>query len=261
MGRKVAGLARIEEAIVAHEPIAATLRLCILLGGQSGSTELREWASRELSGYHGVDDLPAYRKVVAPLVIDGVQGMTLITGQQISPSALPDFTHGLISNEVPMAQGIGEIESLIESESDDDSSMVRLMPPGADDLVRYMNSERDEFSQITRLYWSVSKVALEGIVDRVRTQLTELVAEMRAGTPAGADMPTAAIADQALNVVVKGLGQRVTVVHGDGSMIDASQHAEDPGPFLKTRRFWGFAAGVATFIGTGLAIGIWQGWV
>jgi hypothetical protein len=34
-------------------PVAAALRKVILLGGRVGSTELRDWASRELKGYVG----------------------------------------------------------------------------------------------------------------------------------------------------------------------------------------------------------------
>jgi hypothetical protein len=256
---KEGGLADIERAIADGEPMANTLRRCILLGGRSGSAALREWASQELNGYPGAE-LPAYRTLVAPLLIDGVQGMTKITGQQISPTVLPDFAQEHLSNDLPMPQGIGEIEAMIRSNPEAES--VRLMPPLADDVVRLWNHERnDEFSQITRLYWDVSKVALEGLVERVRTKLTELVAEMRAGTPAGSDVPTEAIANQAVSVVVRGVGNRVNLVHGDGSSIDASQHGETPGFWTATRKVWGVLIGLATLIGTGLAVATWQQWI
>ena len=48
------------------------LRLCMQLGGETGSEPLREWASLELLGYQGQEKLPDYRKVYAPLQIDGV---------------------------------------------------------------------------------------------------------------------------------------------------------------------------------------------
>jgi AbiTii len=41
-------------------PLADTLRKLIALGGQAGSVQLREWASRELRGYQGSDvELPS----------------------------------------------------------------------------------------------------------------------------------------------------------------------------------------------------------
>jgi hypothetical protein len=36
----------------------ADLRKCIVLGGRSGSVELRDWASRQLRGYGPDDELP-----------------------------------------------------------------------------------------------------------------------------------------------------------------------------------------------------------
>jgi hypothetical protein len=54
--------------------LADTLRKCVALGGQTRSTELRDWASRELNGYKPQDELPEWRKVTAPLQIDGIKG-------------------------------------------------------------------------------------------------------------------------------------------------------------------------------------------
>lgn len=66
--------------------LAATLRKVIALGGNVGSTKLREWATRELQGYASVSDeeIPDYRKVPAVIMIDGSTINGRITGQQIS---------------------------------------------------------------------------------------------------------------------------------------------------------------------------------
>jgi hypothetical protein len=55
-------------------PIATALRKCVVLGGRSGSEELRDWATRGLQGYYGQDDLPEYRVITAPLTVDGFAG-------------------------------------------------------------------------------------------------------------------------------------------------------------------------------------------
>jgi AbiTii-like protein len=47
------------------------LQKCILLGGQVGSERLRDWARHELKGYDGLDQVPEYRRISAPLCIDG----------------------------------------------------------------------------------------------------------------------------------------------------------------------------------------------
>src|SRR3954453_8942328 len=93
-------------ALDAAIPLADTLRKCVILGGKSGSTKLRDWASRELQGYQN-DDLPSYRKVSAPLKIDGINPGAQITGQQISPHALPDPADKLIKEEVELRFGVG----------------------------------------------------------------------------------------------------------------------------------------------------------
>lgn len=58
-------------ALDSKTPIGELLRKVIALGGQSGSEELRDWATRELRGYGPGDELPEYRKVAAPLHVDG----------------------------------------------------------------------------------------------------------------------------------------------------------------------------------------------
>jgi AbiTii len=79
------------DALDGKASLAAALRKCIALGGESRSEELRDWATRELKGYPGVDDLPEYRKIVALLRLDGISGNYKITGEELPPMALPDF--------------------------------------------------------------------------------------------------------------------------------------------------------------------------
>ena len=89
-------LDQIEADIASDAPLGQVLRKCVLLGGRAGSADLREWASRELKGYDGVDlgTVPTYRKVSAVIQADAVVGNYHVRGQQISPMQLPDFTRG-----------------------------------------------------------------------------------------------------------------------------------------------------------------------
>lgn len=97
--------------------------MCLALGGRAGSTELRSWAQQELQGYAGDASLPDYRRVPAPLRIDGVQGNqmmgdAIIRGQRISPRDLPDPMADHLDEEVELRQPIGEIEQLADAGSE-----------------------------------------------------------------------------------------------------------------------------------------------
>jgi hypothetical protein len=53
-------------------PLAATLRKCIALGAQTRNADLRDWASHELYGYREDNEVPEYRIIHVPLMIDAV---------------------------------------------------------------------------------------------------------------------------------------------------------------------------------------------
>lgn len=74
-----------------------------------------------------------------------------------------------------------------------------------------MNAQLEQNSRVERVYWSISPIVASGVLDAVRTNLVELVAEMRAGTPFGVVLPSREGADHAVQVVVKGDGNRVVV--------------------------------------------------
>jgi hypothetical protein len=184
------------------------------IGGQAGSKELRDWAGLELRGYYQTDvPLPMYRKAAATTRIDGAAFRSMITGQLISPSALPDPVNKHIDESVPLNGGVAEIEAMIESAKKQDGA-VKLSLPMGQDVVRLMNHEmqqRGQSDQVTAVYWSVSHVTLESVIDQIRTRLVELVAEMRAEMPDETDVPSAAVADNAVNLIVHGKKAKFTV--------------------------------------------------
>jgi len=75
MAKKRTLLEQIEQDVLTSQPLADTLRKCVVLGGKAGSVELREWATRELRGYDAKDDAPDYRTVGAPILADVVTGV------------------------------------------------------------------------------------------------------------------------------------------------------------------------------------------
>lgn len=236
--------------------LATTLRKCVALGGQAKSAELRSWASRELNGYEtGSDNLPEWRIVGAILLIDGQNIRAIIKGQQVSPMILPDFARDVIKEECPLRMGVAALEAMLSGKDE----FVHLGPPGASDLVIYMNHQsNDQFEHITRLYWSVSKAAIRAVLDRIRTTLVELVAEMRAGMPENVNIPNAELASQAVNVAVHGKKNRVTVTtaqsSADGSNEAISPAESEPQRWKRWAKIGGFVVGLATVIAMLIAL-------
>lgn len=244
-------------------PLAGTLRKLVALGGQVRSTELREWASVELRGYvdSGIE-LPDYRKPGAVLQVDAISGRYRLSGQQISPRMLPDVIRDDVGEEVPLGQPVGELEAM-RARAEADGGHIKLTLPLSQDVASLINQEvGDPYQHITALYWSVSAVALAGVLDRVRTTLTELLAEMRAGMPTDGGVPTAALADQAVSVVVHGRGARINVTsaqaEGEGSHhVQASMASDSKHGW---RRIGAFCVGAATILAALMAFAQWQGW-
>jgi AbiTii-like protein len=263
--RSVAGrdrtlIAQIEkDALGDSVPLASALRKCVVLGGKSGSEELRDWATRELNGYPDLKDLPEYRKVAAPLRLDGIAGNYKVTGEELPPMALPDFARETISNEVPLNGGVAELDELSRMPE------VKLSPPGASDLALYMNSQSGSaVRHINSIYWQVSPAAVRGVLDQIRTALTRLVAELLANMATAEEIPSAEAANQAVQVIVTGKRSqvRVTTAQADSpgavAIADAReenvQNPPESGFWTGWRKIGAFIVGLATIAGAAVAI-------
>jgi hypothetical protein len=137
-------------ALDQNTPIGDLLRKVIALGGQAGSAELRDWATRELRGYGMDDELPPYRILSAPLQIDWRNMRGWVRGETISPLELPDFARDVITDEIKLGYGIAQIEELARRCKPGET--VKLAPPGSQDLVALMNAKRQGNGQIDRLW-------------------------------------------------------------------------------------------------------------
>jgi hypothetical protein len=205
------------DALDERVSLATALRKCIVLGRNSGSEQLRDWATRELQGYHGRDDLPDYRIIGAPLRVDGIAGNYQVRGQPFAPSGLPEFARAHVSEQVELRDGVGSIEALGRQVD------IKLQPAMASDLVRIMNAESDNpYQHIASIYWNVSPTAIQGALDQIRTALAHLVAELRANMPADEDVPSAETANQAVSVVVTGERSSVNVTTAQASGLEAT---------------------------------------
>lgn len=247
-------LDEIEDGAIKGKALARTLRQVLALGGRAGSADLRDWAAKELKGYSADDDLPEYRHFMAPLCIDGATSRGLVRAQRISPRELPSFARDAIAESLDLRFGVGEIEALIRSTEAQGEPAVMLAPPGAGELVLLWNHERqDPTQQVMAVYWNVPLASLHAVLDQVRTLLTELVAELRAGTPGSQRLPTPEATQQAVSVVLLGKNPRVQLVHQvSGGDSNALAPGSDPEPrwWSAGRAAWAGALGVATLAGT-----------
>ena len=245
-------LEQIEHDVLTSQPLADTLRKCVVLGGKAGSIELREWATRELRGYDSKDDAPDYRTVGAVILADGVTGNAIVKRQQIAASSIPKFAQGEISDHYTFVEGIGTLEAAAASADRSEKGFVYLSLPMASEIGSQMDEiSGNRFQRITALYWSISGVAIHGVLDQVRTTLAELVAEMRAGTPSSSALPTAGAVDQAVNVAVHGERAQVTVQasqasEGSSANLSVDDDRDDSPFWTKSLRVVAFVAGLVS---------------
>ena len=220
-------LDKIESEALGGDAVKA-LRLCISLGRHSDSAELRAWATRELHGYEGNDELPSYRRIQAPLCVDTISLTGIAKGLTISPLQLPEFAREDITEELDLPHSIAELVDMARV-AESEGEPIRLGPLGAAEVVLYMNQGGEYGPHIERLYWRVAPTTIRGVVERVRTDIVELVGEMRSGMYEGQDLPSPDVAHQAFKVVVEGTGNRVVLKNvrqeaGGGSPDESAGH-------------------------------------
>jgi len=209
-------LDRIErEATKPDCDVASVLRMCIVLGSQSGSKDLRAWASRELKGYEPTDSFPEYRTISAVLAIDGFTATHRIQGEQITRFSLPEPARSQIEEVVELRGPIAELIDVVARSRAAGEDDVKFGIPGGPELAALMNADLQQRGVMTRrierVYKKSSITAVVGVVDSVLTNLVELVAEIRAGLAPGESQPDKELADRAFNIVISGEGARIEI--------------------------------------------------
>ena len=252
------------EALKSQPDLPGLLRKCIALGGRSGSTSLRDWATKELKGYTDGNELPDYRVIPASLVMDGVTMTAHVRGQAISPAALPDIARDKIKEEVRLFGPIAELTDAIQSARNKGEDLVDFGIPGGAALTaltnHHLQSKGISHQSIDRMYLRTSVTSIVGVVDTIQTNLVELMAELRAGMSGGTALPDSELANRAVSVVIHGDKNRVTlsqaVAQGEGSV--SASAGESKESRLRTGMFW--AGGIATVAAAVIALLVWHPW-
>ena len=256
-------LAQIERDVLSTVAVADILRKCLVLGGRSGSQGLREWATHELKGYPEGVGLPEYRRIGAPILANATTGTAILTRYRLGAGALPEFVREEIDEIFEMRRGVGEIQAYIAGARD---GSVNLSIPMAAEIARIIDSQSSNPRQhIDSIYWSVSASALEGVLDHVRTILTEFVAELH---PTALDdvVPSASATDNAINIAVNGkrasiLVSNVNAKSGGSAEATIAPVSNQSSWWTRTRVVGAGIAGFASILGLGLAIAQMASWL
>lgn len=223
----------LEADLVSGRPLADVLRKVVILAGQVGSVELRDWATWELRGYSGIDasDLPPYRQILAPILLDGISRGGMVQRQPLPYAALPDFVRESMAEELPVRQGVAELEAWSRQ-----SEGIKLGLPGWEIIAELMTSESgDPHQRILAIYWSMEPVVAVGILDDIRTQVTARLTELVPATSSPG--PDDSMAEE----------KDVAVVVADNSQVA-------PTRWQRWRVVGAVIVGVATVIGSVAAV-------
>jgi AbiTii len=158
-------------------------------------------------------------------------------------------------DELPLTFGAGKIEALIR-QAEERGGSIELGPAAAAELALMMTHEVGRY-QVERVYWSAGTGGLCGVIDAIRTTLTELAAEIRAGMTGEDVTPSPEIVGQAVQFAVYGKGNRIMVAAAGpgGTAITASGSGEpEESRFWTWRRAGAIIAGLATIAGAVAAI-------
>lgn len=253
-------------ALDSRTDLAELLRKCVALGGQASSARLREWATTELKGYDE-GEVPPYRMVSCLLYLDGATIRMHVTGQQVPHGMLPDEIHDRLNEPFPIRASVAEIADIVES-CRRSGNPIKLAPPRAQDLTALINHRLADAERrnspfplpgvgpsqvIERAYWMVGVATFAGILDKIRTVLVELTAEMQAASPDG-PVPSQQVAEQALDIAVYGKVKRMVVnqVAPHGNAVAAAGGTAAFGgaePETRSRRVMWWIVGVFTVAG------------
>ncbi|WP_146067427.1 hypothetical protein [Arthrobacter sp. SX1312] len=247
-------LEEIEDDLLAGKPLADLLRKTILFGGRTDSTELRDWAARELKGFIGTsqEHMPRHRLIQAPLLMDSINARAQATHQPLPIRLLPEFARE-ITQEFPVRQGIGELEAWAQRGGE-----IRISVPGGDVIGAELARRSDDRTlQIYAVYWSIDPLTIAGLLDQVRTSLTELIGELRTVTLSG-NSPSSEQVSQALTFVINGANHRLSVTTSQtsegGSTTITSGNAEEQGWWNRSRRIGATLAGAASIVSAVVAV-------
>jgi hypothetical protein len=167
-------LDRIEDGATGQKmSVPELLRLCMRLGASLQTDELVKWAKYELNGYSSRDELPDYRQSESQ-VLGHFSGPF---GRELRNAPIPRMNvnkdhHWLFTNY--MTEPVAELELLAGG---DPSSALQAQWPA--DAIALYQEKFYEHMVLTSAWRVMSKAAIAGILDTIRTRVLEFVLQTR----------------------------------------------------------------------------------
>lgn len=160
------------------EPLAGLLRKCLVLGAETRSESLRQWARYELNGYDDSAELPSYRILPSPVImVDYISGNAYGTNHAYDRLQLPAKAQKYVSETLSWCQPIDELEKFAAQKN------LSFTGTGLAAAQSIWNKELGWAQQITGMRFSVAGSAIAGMLGQIRTQLVDIVADLTADTP------------------------------------------------------------------------------
>ncbi|TFC15213.1 hypothetical protein E3O19_08775 [Cryobacterium algoritolerans] len=167
-----------EQVLDESQPLAGLLRKCLMLGAETGSSALRNWARYELNGYGDDVDVPSYRRLSSPAIrMDTISGNMHVKGQTIHRLQLPVKAQEVVSEWIYLRQPIEELETLTGEKS------LSFTNAGLAYAQTIWNGQLEMFQQIMNMYFDLPSSAIVGVLGQIRTQLVDVIADLMADTP------------------------------------------------------------------------------
>lgn len=167
-----------EHILDESEPLAGLLRKCLLLGAETGSDSLRQWARFELSGYDETVEVPGYRRLPTPVIkVNSISGNTWVRGQTFNRLQLPPKAQEAISETFTLHQPVEELQRLSAS------STLSFTNTALAYAQAVWNAELGPFQQVVDMSYVVPGSMIAGVLGQVRTQLVDLIADLTADAP------------------------------------------------------------------------------
>lgn len=212
-----------DQIIDESQPLAGLLRKCLLLGAQTGSESLRQWARFELNGYDDDVEPPAYRVLpTPPISVDSTSGPSWVRGQMFDRLQLPPEARVGVSEAMPFRQPIEELEALAKEKT------LTFTSTGLAYAQTVWNSQLGPFQQVVGMSFKVPSSVITGILGQVRTLLVDIIAELLADSPL-TELPGKAQVDSAVGAHIG--TQYVTNIHSSSgpTTIGTGAQAENTG--------------------------------
>lgn len=165
-------------ALDESEPLAGLLRKCLMLGAETRSDSLRNWARSELNGYGEGMEVPEYRKIWGvPLSVDSVSGYNLVRGQVVNQNQVPKEARKFLVDYIHLRQPIEELEDFARGKQ------TKFASQGLSFAQAAWNETLSFGRDIMGMSYILSGSIFAGILGQIRTQLVDIIAELTADTP------------------------------------------------------------------------------